>query len=162
MAQKRKARTKRGGSRRGGRKKRRGGFFQKLLVGLSGSILVLCVASITWGFFIRQGDGTHGRYRVDVLNGTGEGGLARRARLGLLRRGIDVIDARNATHFDYKESVLVAVREGVDVEELGRAIGCDNVIVQLKDESLADAELILGEDYRKLRLDWDYRSDLPD
>jgi len=25
-----------------------------------------------------------------------------------------------------------------------------------------DAALILGQDYRSLRLDWDYRTDLPD
>lgn len=121
---------------------------------------MLCVASITWGFFIRHGDDPRNRFRIEVLNGTGEGGLAHRARRGLLMKGIDVIDARNATHFNYDESVLVALREGFDVEELGRAIGCKNVIVQLTEEPLADAALILGKDYRQLRLDWDYRSDL--
>lgn len=161
MARKTRARTRRSRSTGSGRRKRPGGgFLQKLLVGTSGVLLVLCAASITWGVFIRHGDDPRDRFRLEVLNGTGEGGLAHRARLGLLRRGIDVIDARNASHFDYKESILVALREGVDLEELGRAIGCKNIIVQIREEPLADAELILGQDYRELRLDWDYRSDL--
>jgi len=162
MAKKRRTKKRKAGSGRSRRRRSGGGFFQKLLVGLSGSLLVLCAASITWGFFIRHGDDPRERFRIEVLNGTGEGGLAHRARLALLRRGVDVIDARNAAHFDYKESVLVGLREDVDVEELGRRLGCDNVVVQLRDDPLADAELILGEDYRSLRLDWDYQTDLPE
>ena len=163
MARKTRARTVRSRSKRSRRRKPRGSsFLQKLLVGASSILLVLCAASITWGVFTRHGDDPRDRFRLEVLNGTGEGGLAHRARLGLLRRGIDVIDARNASHFNYRESVLVALREGVDLEELGRAIGCKNIVVQLREEPLADAELILGQDYRELRLDWDYRSDLPE
>jgi len=122
--------------------------------------LVLCAASITFGFFVRGGGESGGQFRLEVLNGTGKPGLAHEAQRGLLMRGIDVIEVGNAGHFRYEESVLIARRAGVDVTELGRLIGCDNVVVQLQDEPLEDASLILGKDYLDLHLDWDHRSDL--
>jgi hypothetical protein len=159
MAGKRGKKTKAPGKRRQ-KNRRRGGFVQKCLVGLSGMTLVLCAASITFGFFIRGSDDSGAQFRLEVLNGTGEPGLAHQAQRGLLMRGIDVIEVGNARHFNYEESVLIARRAGVDVEELGRIIGCSNVVVQLQEEPLEDASLIIGKDYLDLHLDWDHRSDL--
>jgi hypothetical protein len=131
---------------------------QKFLVGLSGVVLILCAASVTSGFFLRRGTGhaDSAQFRLEVLNGTGEKGLAHAAKRGLLLRGIDVIEVGNADHFHYEESVLITRKKGADVELLGRIIGCKNVVEQIRDDTLEDATLILGNDFEKLNLDWKY------
>ena len=144
------------------RKSARGGFLQKTLVLFSGVLLVLCAASITFGFFVRHtGEGGEERQlRIEVLNGTGRAGLAHTAKRELLRLGVDVIDVGNADHFDYEESMLIARKPGTDVEEVGRLLGCKHVIVQSRDGTLEDATLILGADFADLRLDWSSESGL--
>lgn len=158
MAAKKKTR-RRAAPRRRRTKPSGGGAGQKALLALAGIVLVLCVASVTQGFFLRnKPDGV--RFRVDVLNGTGKAGLAHAVKRSLHRKGIDVIEVGNADRFDYKESVIIRRREGVDVEALGRNLGCDNIVTQLRKRSLSDATLILGADYRELNLDWELESDL--
>jgi len=153
-------RNKRGGSRRGSRKRRKrtgGGIVQRLLVGLSVVVLVLCAASITYSFFMRGGaPGEPPRaLRLTVLNGEGTVGLANEAARALKRRGVDVIDTDNAPRFDYVESLLIARRHTTDAEALAAELGCRKVIVQIDETALEDATLILGEDYRDLKLDWE-------
>ena len=120
-------------------------------------VLVLCAASATWSFFVRHGDDEGGRrlFSIQVLNGTGRAGLADEAKKGLLHLGIDVIEVGNADHFDYEESVLIARKRGADVKKLGEKIGCRNVVVQIDENAIEDASLILGADYRRLILEWD-------
>ena len=138
------------------RTRRRGpGWKQRFTVALSGMILVLCVASVTYSFIYRHRDGVKPRaIRVEVLNGTGEQGIAHEAKRGLFHRGIDVISVGNADRSDYIESILIARRPGVEIERLGDLIGCENAIVQEQKGALSDATLILGQDYRSLHLDW--------
>ncbi len=138
------------------RSRRRGpGWRQRFTVALSGMVLVLCVASVTYSFIYRHRDGAKPRaIRFEVLNGTGEQGIAHEAKRGLFHRGIDVISVGNADRSDYIESVLIARRPGVEIERLGDLIGCENAIVQEQKGALADATLILGQDYRSLHLDW--------
>lgn len=143
--------------KRSSRRRKKGvGFGQKLVVALSFAVLVLCAASATWSFFVRQGGGGEGRpFIIEVLNGTGRAGLADEAKKGLLHLGIDVIEVGNAEHFNYGESVLIARKRGADVEKLGVKIGCRNVVVQIDEDAIEDATLILGADYRRLILEWD-------
>jgi hypothetical protein len=153
--------------KRGTKRKRRApargaGLGQKILVLLSGLVLVICAASVTSGFFLRRG-GTgpaYSQFRLEVLNGTGIGGLAHAAKRGLLMRGIDVIAVRNADHFEHEESVLIARKKGVDVGRIGKIIGCENVVEQIRDDTLEDATLIVGHDYQRLHLDWKNGLDL--
>jgi len=140
--------------------KPRVGFAQKAVVALAGMLLVLCAASVTYSFFFRHTGGGGGEFRIEVLNGTGHPGLAQAATRSLHRRGIDVIDYRNAPRFDYQESILVARKPGADVDKLGRILGCHNVVVQLQKDTIQDATLILGADFRDLNLDWELESDL--
>jgi hypothetical protein len=148
------AKKKKKGSRK--RKSKGAGFAQKLLVTLSFVVLILCVASATWSFFIRRADGVKGKpFTIEILNGVGQPGIAHEAKRVLLQRGIDVIAVANAPRFDYEESVLIARKRGSDVERLGEVLGCRNVVVQIKEDSIEDASLILGADYRSLNLGWD-------
>jgi hypothetical protein len=150
------AKKKRKSNRKRSAKNRRANIGQKLLVGLAGVVLVLCAASVTSGFFLRRSadDSETAQFRIEILNGTGERGLAHTAKRELLLRGIDVIKVDNADHFEYNKSVLIARKKGADVELLGEIIKCDNVVKQLRHGTLEDATLILGSDYRELNLDW--------
>lgn len=144
--------------KRSSRRRKKGvGFGQKLAVALSLVVLVLCAASATWSFFVRHGGGNGDPrpFSIEVLNGTGRAGLAHEAKKGLLHRNIDVIEVGNADHFDYAESVLIARKPGADVKKLGEIIGCRNVVVQIDEDAIEDASLILGADYRRLNLEWD-------
>ncbi len=136
------------------RKKRGAGFGQKFLVAASLVVLVLCAASVTSSFYFRQ-KGPPRTFTIEVLNGSGETGLAHAARNGLLHLGIDVIEEGNAPHFGYEESILIARKPDADVDQLGEILGCKNVIVQIQEDNLADATLILGADYRELNLEWE-------
>ncbi len=53
-------------------------FGQKLAVALALIVLVLCAASATFSFFVRNrtDGGENGAFRIEVLNGTGKAGLA--------------------------------------------------------------------------------------
>jgi hypothetical protein len=136
------------------KKKRKGGFIKKLLLAVSCMILVLCAASITYSFFLRHG-GDRARnqpIRIEVLNGTGESGLANRVALALMKRGIDVVRTGNADSFSHEKSILIARRKNPEFKQLGRILGCNNTIEQLKDHSVIDATLLLGADYKSLRI----------
>jgi hypothetical protein len=149
MAAKRKRRS------RPRKKAKRAGFGQKLLMALSCAVLVLCAASVTWSFFVRRGGGQGRPFTVEILNGVGESGIAHDAKRALLERGIDVIAVGNAPRFDYEESILIARKADADVARLGQILGCRNVVVQIKENAIEDASLILGADYRSLNLEWD-------
>jgi len=139
----------------GRRKGKSAGFAQKSLVALSLMVLVLCAASVTWSFFVRRGGDSRDRpFTVEILNGVGDSGIAHEAKRALLQRGIDVIAVGNATHFDYDESILIARKRNADVARLGEVLGCKNVVVQIKEDAIEDASLILGADYRELNLEW--------
>lgn len=137
------------------RKKRRSSnYAQKFLVFVVGTVLALCVTSVTYGFFLRHGSeqGAKGSFRIEILNGTGENGLARKAALSMMKRGIDVFNVENADRFDYEESVLIARRKSEDVRLLGELLGCGNIVEQIKKGSFVDATLIIGADYKRLNL----------
>ena len=140
----------------------RGGIGQRIAVGLSTLVLVLCAASITFGLFVRQtgDDGRARPLRVALLNGTGIPGIAADAQAGLVRLGVEVVEVGNAERFDYRESILVARKRGGEVSLLGEAIGCGHVVRQLDREAFEDASLILGADYRALKLGWNREKDL--
>lgn len=148
--------TKRKRKRPARRRQKSAGLAQKLLVAASLVMIVLCAASVTWSFFVRRSnDGGKGRFTVEILNGVGASGIAHEAKRALLQRGIDVIAVGNAPHFDFQESVLIARKPGADVARLGEVLGCRNVVVQVKEDAIEDASLILGADYRRLNIEWD-------
>jgi len=50
---------------------------------------------------------------------------------------------------------LIARKRDADVARLGELLGCRNVVLQIKEDAIEDASLILGADYRSLNLEWD-------
>lgn len=141
-------------ARRKSRKKKKRSVSHNLLLLLAGSALTVCALSVTYGFLIRKSMADHEvrEFRIEILNGTGEKGLAQSAAEGARKKGIDVFHVGNADNFSYEESILIGRIENRDLSVLGQALGCRNVVEQLKSDSFVDATLILGADYRSLNL----------
>jgi LytR cell envelope-related transcriptional attenuator len=132
----------------------RKGLGQRIAVGLSIAVLVLCGASVGFSLFVRQTDpdGSSRALRVAVENGTGAKGIAAGAQAALSRLGVDVVSTGNAERFDYRETILVARRRGGEVRLLAGQIGCRHVVEQLNAAAVEDATLILGADCDELTL----------
>ena len=92
-------------------------------------------------------------FQIEVLNGTGEPGVARDVTMKLRRMGIDVLIEGNAGLFDYRESVLVDRKGNPELmKKLSRRLGVSSIVTQIQERPLVDATLIVGWDREKLRL----------
>jgi hypothetical protein len=92
-------------------------------------------------------------FQIEVLNGTGESGIAGDVTMKLRRMGIDVLIKGNAGRFDFRETVLVD-RKGNPglMRKLSRRLGVRRVVTQIQEKPLVDATLVIGWDRERLRL----------
>lgn len=89
--------------------------------------------------------------RVEVLNGCGAAGLAKKITDYLRLKGFDVVNVGNAENFDFPETIVVdRVGDIAGAWQIARAIGIDNVIQQKDEDLLLDVTLILGRDFNQL------------
>ena len=91
--------------------------------------------------------------QVDVRNGVGQGGLARRTTRYLRDHGFDVVEAGNHSHFTVEQSQVID--RGGDREaalHLARTLGIseEHVHEELRPEAYLDASVIIGHDYEAL------------
>jgi hypothetical protein len=88
-----------------------------------------------------------GRITVEILNGCGAGGAARRASELLRGAGFDVVRVDNAHDFGYTETVVVD-RSGAYAKALRVAgsMGCEHIVRQVAPDALVDVSVILGRD----------------
>jgi hypothetical protein len=92
--------------------------------------------------------------RVQVLNGSGEGGIASRVASYLREGGFQVVEVRNADRSDWFASVVVARRPSTETARVvARYLGGPPVIRQAWDSDLADVTVVIGSDRSRLRLD---------
>ncbi len=95
------------------------------------------------------------KIQVEILNGCGVNGLARRAT-GLLRKaGFDVVNTDNYQSQNVRYSFIIDRTGNKETaKKLAKALGIpESRIRTQKDLSLAlDVTLVLGKDYRKLKL----------
>jgi LytR cell envelope-related transcriptional attenuator len=92
--------------------------------------------------------------RVQVLNGSGESGIAARVASRLREGGYHVSDVRNADRSDYFASMVVARREDVSsAQAVARYLGGTPVIRQSWTSDLAEVTVVIGSDRSRLRLD---------
>jgi hypothetical protein len=92
------------------------------------------------------------RVLVEVLNASGEDGLARRVTRALRARGFDVVYFGTAA-FDTLQRTRMAVRRG-DTLSAGRlrdALGVGLVVVDPNPRLLLDVSVLLGRDAAPLR-----------
>ncbi len=91
--------------------------------------------------------------RVQVLNGSGERGVASKAAAFLRDGGFQVVDIRNADRSDYFSTFVVARREDdTGARSVSRYLGGPPVIRQAWGPELADVTLVIGSDRSRLQL----------
>lgn len=147
----------RGGSRAAGRVTRVATFALALIV-------LALVGSWAYATF-RPGDdpghdlatvGTPARrvIRVQVLNGSGEGGIGSKVAAFLRQGGFHVVEVRNAERSDYVATMVVARRaDPVSARAVARYLGGPPVVRQAWDSDVADVTVVLGSDRSRLHLD---------
>ena len=118
-------------------------------------VLVLMGLSIAvrWSGIGRNLSVPEDPFQLEVLNGTGEPGVAREVTRQLRKMGIDVLIEGNAKRFDYRETVLID-RKGnpVLMRKLSRRLGVKRVIIQVQERPRVDVTLVIGWDRERLRL----------
>lgn len=89
--------------------------------------------------------------RVEVLNGCGKAGLAKKVTDFLRIKGFDVVNVGNAESFEFPETIVVdRVGDMTSAWKVARAIGVKNVIQQKDVDLFLEVTLILGKDYGDL------------
>jgi len=98
-------------------------------------------------------DGTQLLVRVQVLNGSDEGGVAGRLASTLREGGFHIVEVRNADRDDYFATLVVARREDpAGALAVARYLGGPPVIRQAWSSDQADVTVVLGSDRSRLRL----------
>jgi hypothetical protein len=124
-----------------------------------GVLVAALVASALWARWApRPGVRTHGPQdrvvRVQVLNGSGEGGVGRKVATALREGGFHVVEVTNADRFDYFTTMVVARRDDdAAARAVARYLGGPPVIRQAWDADLADVTVVLGSDRSQLKLE---------
>jgi hypothetical protein len=93
----------------------------------------------------------HKVVRVEVLNGCGAAGLAKKVTDFLRLQGFDVVNVGNAENFEFPETIVVdRVGDVASAWRVARVLGVDNVIQQKDEDLILEVSLILGRDYQDL------------
>jgi len=86
--------------------------------------------------------------QIQVLNGCGYSGAAEAVRNFLTQQGFDIIEFGNASHWNYKETIVVARTENIIVAyDLGKILNTENVIQILDSTQMVEATVYVGKDY---------------
>ncbi len=119
-----------------------------LVVALAGSWVYA-----RWSGPPRSSSPDGGVIRVQVLNGSGEAGIATRVGSFLREGGFHVVEVRNADRFDYFPTLVVArTRRPGPAEEVARYLGRPPVLLQAWDSGAAQVTVIIGRDRSRIRL----------
>lgn len=88
--------------------------------------------------------------KVQVLNGSGKGGVARIIRDKLVRNRYNVIEFGNADSQNYEETLILDrsgnMKKAIKVSSL---LKCNNVFPKINKFILIDVTIIVGKDYKK-------------
>ncbi len=134
----------------------------KLMRGLTVALaLVVGSLLLSWGyatFWPRREAPVHGDahrvIRVQVWNGSGEGGIATRVATELRQGGFHVVEVRNADRSDYFATMVVARRDDpAAARVVARYLGDLPVIRQAWDPAGAEVTVVLGSDRSRLHIE---------
>lgn len=140
----------------------------KLLVNIAIAIIGIVVIILGYSFVTRlmsdetesSGDATTAlkevnasSIQINILNSTGESGLADKARLYMRQHSFDVVEIGNYSPVQEVSQVIDRVGDIEVAKQTARAIGISDSLVTSKiDSSLfINATIILGNDYKKLQ-----------
>lgn len=123
-------------------------FFYSVLVRIRGGGNGVSKEKLTFQKNMTAGNQT---IRVEVLNGSGVEGIARRMTEFLRRQGFDVIAYGNAEQFCFFETVVLdRIGNRTWAEMVAQAVNTGNVLEQKNPFLTLDVTLILGRDFKKL------------
>lgn len=92
--------------------------------------------------------------RVQVLNGSGEGGIGARVAAYLRDGGFQVVEVSNADRSDYFATMVVARRDDVSgAAAVARFLGGTPMVRQTWMSERADVTVVIGSDRSRLRLE---------
>ena len=127
-------------------------------VWILGVLVVALLGSWAWSRVTSEGRPTRASsartVRVQVLNGSGESGIATRVASFLREGGYQVVEVRNADRSDYFASMVVARRSELsNAREVAHYLGGPPLIQQAWDSELADITVLIGSDRSHLQLE---------
>ncbi|HER43565.1 MAG TPA: LytR family transcriptional regulator [Candidatus Eisenbacteria bacterium] len=136
-----------------GAKRRRAGIPARFWAGVACLAVALSVA-VRWSGIGDRLRGEAPPMQVEVLNGTGESGLAMRTAVELRKAGIDVLIVKDAEHFHFERSIIVDRRGDRDlVSRLSGLTGCRRVVEQKQERPLVDVTFVIGRDMSDFSID---------
>jgi hypothetical protein len=92
--------------------------------------------------------------RVEVLNGTREGGVGNRVASYLREGGFHVVGVGNADRSDYFATLVVARSDDPSAARaVARYLGSPPVILQARGGDAADVSLVIGSDRSRVRIE---------
>jgi len=92
--------------------------------------------------------------RVQVWNGSGEGGVAARVAAYLRQGGFHVVEVRNADRSDYFATMIVARRDDLAAARMvARYLGDPPIVRQAWTSEGAEVTVVLGSDRSRLHLE---------
>jgi hypothetical protein len=116
-------------------------------------ILMGLSVAVRWSDAARRLSVPEDPFQIEVLNGTGEAGVAGDVTMKLRKMGIDVLIEGNAGRFDYRETVLVDRKGNPDLmKRLSKRLNVGRVVTQVQERPRVDATLVIGWDRERLRL----------
>jgi len=93
--------------------------------------------------------------QLEVLNGCGVPGLANEFTSTLRKNGFDVVETGNFKNFDMQNTVVIArTHNDENALRVANALGIKpkNVFVEASDDFYLDATVVIGSDYKSLKL----------
>lgn len=91
--------------------------------------------------------------QVEVLNGCGASGIADRFTEYLRTHGCDVVSSSNYSQFDVQKTIVIdRIGNPANAKYIADLLGVKNIITQINKEYFLDVSVIIGNDYRKLKV----------
>jgi hypothetical protein len=128
------------------------------LIGLLALLVGVMVLSSIYGYvrprMVARTHGAESRVtRVQVLNGSGEGGIGSRVASFLREGGFHVVEIGNADRSDYFATMVVARSADVSTARaVARYLGGPPIVRQAWTTDVAEVTVVLGSDRSRLRL----------
>jgi hypothetical protein len=137
----------------------KGGRAGGIAIAVLGAAVAALAVSMVWSRMAPRTDmpvagERHRAIRVQVLNGSGEGGVASKVASRLREGGFQVVEVKNADRTDYYATLVVARRgDPAAANAVARFLGGPPVIRQAWESDLAEVTVVLGSDRSRLRLE---------
>ena len=93
--------------------------------------------------------------QLEVLNGCGVPGLANDVTSTLRKNGFDVVETGNFENFDMQNTVVIArTFNKQNAKRVADALGVkdENVFIEASEDFYLDATVVIGSDYKSLKL----------